>query len=47
MAALVGVAAPFAHGGMWGIAVELAAALAIVAVALAVWIGNRNEEKER
>jgi hypothetical protein len=32
---------------MWGIAVELAAALAIVAVALAVWIGNRNEEKER
>jgi adenine/guanine phosphoribosyltransferase-like PRPP-binding protein len=32
-----------AHGGTWGLVVELAAALGIVVLGLAVWIGNRRE----
>jgi len=32
-----------AHGGTWGLVVELAAALGIVVLGLAVWVGNRRE----
>ena len=32
-----------AHGGTWGIVVEIAAALGIVVLGLAVWVGNRRE----
>jgi hypothetical protein len=32
-----------AHGGTWGLAVEIASALGIVLLGLAVWIGNRRE----
>ena len=31
-----------AHGGWGGLAVEVASALAIVALGLAVWVGNRR-----
>lgn len=35
-----------AHGGVGGLAVELASALAIVALGLAVWIGNRRDHSD-
>jgi hypothetical protein len=35
-----------AHGGVAGAAVETAFALLIVAIALAVWVGNRKDDKE-
>lgn len=35
-----------AHGGWGGLAVELASALAIVVLGLAVWIGNRRERSD-
>jgi adenine/guanine phosphoribosyltransferase-like PRPP-binding protein len=35
--------AVLAHGGTWGLLVELAAALGVVVLGLAVWIGNRRE----
>jgi hypothetical protein len=44
VAALVGLVL---HGGFWGAAVEASAALLIVAIALAVWVGNRKGEKEQ
>jgi hypothetical protein len=44
MAALVGV---IAHGGVGGAIVEASAALLIVAIALAVWVGNRKDSQER
>jgi hypothetical protein len=37
--------APLAHGGVAGAVVEVALALLIVAIALAVWVGGR-EDKE-
>jgi hypothetical protein len=40
MAALVGV---IAHGGVGGAVVEASAALLIVAIALAVWVGGRGD----
>jgi hypothetical protein len=43
VAALVGL---IAHGGIGGAIVEAAAALAIVAVALAVWVSNRRGKDE-
>ena len=41
MAALVGLVA---HGGLAGAIVELSAGLLIVAIALAVWVGNKKGE---
>lgn len=35
-----------AHGGVGGLAVELASALAIVALGLAVWVGNRRDRSD-
>jgi hypothetical protein len=35
-----------AHGGWAGLAVEIAGALAIVALGLAVWVGNRRERSD-
>jgi hypothetical protein len=35
-----------AHGGWGGLAVELASALAIIVLGLAVWIGNRRERSD-
>jgi hypothetical protein len=32
-----------AHGGWAGLAVEIAGAVAILALGLAVWVGNRRE----
>jgi hypothetical protein len=43
MAALLGLVA---HGGLAGAIVEVSAALLIVAIALAVWIGNRKDSEE-
>lgn len=36
-----------AHGGVGGAIIEASAALLIVAIALAVWVGGRRDEKER
>ena len=44
MAALLGLVA---HGGVGGAIIEASAALMIVAIALAVWIGGRKDSKER
>jgi hypothetical protein len=35
-----------AHGGWGGLAVELASAIAIIALGLAVWVGNRRERPD-
>jgi hypothetical protein len=35
---------PLAHGGVAGLVVELAFALAIVAIALAAWVGGRRDK---
>jgi hypothetical protein len=35
-----------AHGGWAGLAVEIAGALAILALGLAVWVGNRRERSD-
>jgi hypothetical protein len=35
-----------AHGGWGGLAVELASAIAIVALGLAVWVGNRRDRSD-
>jgi hypothetical protein len=44
MAALLGLVL---HGGVGGAIVEVSAALLIVAVALAVWVGSRKDSQER
>ena len=36
---------PLAHGGTTGAVVETAFALLIVAIALAVWVGSRGDDK--
>jgi len=46
MAAVLGLATLFAHGGVGGAVVEVSGALLIVAIALAVWVGGRRG-KER
>jgi hypothetical protein len=43
MAALLGL---IAHGGVGGAVVEASAALLIVAIALAVWVGGRRDGQE-
>jgi hypothetical protein len=35
-----------AHGGWAGLAVEIAGAVAILALGLAVWVGNRRERSD-
>ncbi len=35
-----------AHGGVGGLAVELASAIAIIALGLAVWVGNRRDRSD-
>jgi hypothetical protein len=45
MAAL-GQLVPLAHGGVGGAVVESAFALLIVAIALAVWVGNRGDNEK-
>jgi hypothetical protein len=47
MAAVLGLGALFAHGGVAGAVVEISAGLLIVAIALAVWVGGRKDEEER
>jgi hypothetical protein len=37
---------PVAHGGTAGLIVELASALAIVALGLAYWVGQRHKDSE-
>ena len=37
---------PLAHGGVGGAIVETTFALLIVAIALAVWVGNRRDDKK-
>jgi hypothetical protein len=44
MALVVGL---IAHGGVGGAIVEASAALLIVAIALAVWVGGRKDSQER
>jgi hypothetical protein len=43
MAAVFGVVA---HGGVAGAVIEASVALLIVAIALAVWVGNRKDSEE-
>jgi hypothetical protein len=43
MAALLGLVA---HGGVAGAIVEVSAALLIVAIAVAVWVGGRKDRQE-
>jgi hypothetical protein len=40
------VSGVLAHGGWGGLAVELASALAIIALGLAVWVGNRRDRSD-
>ncbi|HET9323793.1 MAG TPA: hypothetical protein VFO03_07945 [Gaiellaceae bacterium] len=47
MAALLGLVPLFAHGGVAGAVVESLAALTIVVIALAVWVGGRKDGEER
>jgi hypothetical protein len=42
--ALGQLSAPIAHGGTAGAVVELSLALLIVAIALAVWVGTRQDK---
>jgi len=37
---------PLAHGGTAGLIVELASALAIVALGLAFWVGQRHKDSD-
>jgi hypothetical protein len=44
LAALTGW--PLAHGGTAGLVVEIASALAIVALGLAYWVGQRHKDSD-
>jgi hypothetical protein len=37
---------PLAHGGTAGLVVEIASALAIVALGLAYWVGQRHKDSD-
>ena len=37
------MSAVLAHGGLGGLAVEIASVVAILALGLAVWVGNRRD----
>jgi adenine/guanine phosphoribosyltransferase-like PRPP-binding protein len=47
MAALTGMTGLLAHGGTAGAIVELVLVAGVVAIMLAVWVGNRRDGKER
>jgi hypothetical protein len=47
MVAVAWIAAVLAHGGTAGAVVELALVAGVVAIMLAVWVGNRRDGKER
>jgi hypothetical protein len=47
VAAFLGLVPLFAHGGVAGAVVEVSAGLLIVAIAVAVWVGNRRDGEER
>jgi hypothetical protein len=47
VAAVLWLIPMFAHGGVAGAVVELSAALLIVAIAIAVWVGNRKDSEGR
>jgi hypothetical protein len=36
---------PLAHGGTIGLVVELSAAIGVVSLGLAAWLGTRNERE--
>ncbi|HYZ18589.1 MAG TPA: hypothetical protein VE615_03505 [Gaiellaceae bacterium] len=40
------IAPPLAHGGTAGAIVEIATAVAIVALGLAYWVGHRHKDSE-
>jgi hypothetical protein len=40
------VSGVLAHGGLGGLAVEIASVLAVVALGLAVWVGNRRDHSD-
>jgi hypothetical protein len=45
MAPVLGLVGLVAHGGLAGAAVEVAAALLIVAIALVVWVSGRRDNE--
>jgi hypothetical protein len=47
MAALPGLNGLLAHGGTAGAIVELALVAGVVAIMLAVWVGNRRNGEKR
>jgi hypothetical protein len=47
MAALAGLTGPLAHGGTAGAIIELALIAGVVAIMLAVWVGNRRVSEKR
>jgi hypothetical protein len=47
MASLAGLAGVLAHGGTAGAIVELALVAGVVAIMLAVWVGNRRNGREQ
>jgi hypothetical protein len=40
------LAAIVAHGGTWGLLVEIATALGVVVLGLAFWVGNRRDRSD-
>jgi hypothetical protein len=46
MATLAGLNGVLAHGGTAGAIVELALVVGVVAIMLAVWVGNRRDGKQ-
>jgi hypothetical protein len=47
MAPFAGMNGLLAHGGTAGAIIELALVVGVVAIMLAVWVGNRRDGKER
>jgi hypothetical protein len=47
MAAFAGMTGVLAHGGTAGAVVELALVAGVVAIMLAVWVGNRRDGQKR
>jgi hypothetical protein len=46
VAALLWISTFFAHGGVAGAIAEVSAALLIVAIALAAWLGGRKDREQ-
>lgn len=47
MASLAGLASLLAHGGTAGAIVEVVLIAGVIAIMLAVWVGNRRDDTER